>query len=139
MLQIGVFLRITFVDDTDQLLRLEQQHRLQSTIDVLTPLLGGAGFLLEQNANTALDPVSPAADQRYANAALQPLLDQLRSSLPGAAADALIHQAATILDTDVPTVNFVAVPIQNVTRANVTGYAAYTQPVTYYEYLHPTR
>ncbi len=137
MLQIGVFLRITFVDNTDQLLRLAQQHRLQSSIDVVTPLLGGAGFLLEQNANTALDPASPAADQRYANASLQTLLDQLRNSLPGAAADALIHQAATVLDTDVPTVNFVAVPVQNVTRANVTGYAAYTQPVTYYEYLHP--
>ena len=139
MLQIGVFLRITFVDNTDQLLRLEHQHRLQSTIDVLTPLLGGAGFLLEQTANTALDPASPAADQRYANASLQPLLDQLRRSLPGATTDALIQQAATILDTDVPTVNFVAIPVQNVTRANVTGYAAYTQPVTYYEYLHPTR
>ena len=37
-----------------------------------------------------------------------------------------------------PTVNLVALPVQNVTRANVTGYAAYTEPVTYYEYLHPT-
>jgi hypothetical protein len=25
-----------------------------------------------------------------------------------------------------------------VTRANVTGYSAYTQPVIYYENLHPT-
>ena len=38
----------------------------------------------------------------------------------------------------IPTVNFVAIPVQNVTRANVTGYAAYTQPVVYYEYLHAT-
>jgi hypothetical protein len=35
------------------------------------------------------------------------------------------------------TVNLVAIPVQNVTRSNVTGYAAYTQPVTYYENLHP--
>jgi len=28
--------------------------------------------------------------------------------------------------------------VQNVSRANVTGYAAYTQPVIYYENLHPT-
>jgi peptide/nickel transport system substrate-binding protein len=137
MLQIGVFLRITFVDDTDQLLALEQHHRLQSSIDLVTPLLGGAGFQLEQNDNVALDPVSPAANQRYSNANLQPLLDQLRNSPPGPAADALIQQAAAIVDGDVPTVNFVAVPIQNVTRAGVTGYAAYTRPVTYYEYLHP--
>jgi hypothetical protein len=27
--------------------------------------------------------------------------------------------------------------VQNVTRAGVEGYAAYTQPVTYYENLHP--
>jgi ABC-type transport system substrate-binding protein len=139
MLQLGVFLRITFVYDTDQLLALEQHHQLQSTIDVLTPLLGGAGFLLEQNENVALDPVSPAANQRYSDAMLQTLLDQLRNSPPGAAADALIHQAAAIVDAAVPTVNFVAVPIQNVTRAGITGYAAYAQPVTYYEYLHPAR
>jgi ABC-type transport system substrate-binding protein len=139
MLQLGVFLRITFIDDTDQLLALEQHHQLQSTIDVITPLLGGAGFLIEQNDNVALDPVSPAANQRYSNATLQPLLDQLGTSPPGAAADALIHQAAAIVDGDVPTVNFVAVPIQNVTRAGITGYAAYAQPVTYYEYLHPAR
>jgi ABC-type transport system substrate-binding protein len=137
MLQLGVFLRITFVYDTDQLLVLEQHHQLQSTIDVLTPLLGGPGFLLEQNDNVALDPVSPAANQRYSNATLQTLLDQLRNSPPGAAADALIQQAAAIVDHDVATVNFVAVPIQNVTRAGITGYAAYAQPVTYYEYLHP--
>ena len=139
MLQLGVFLRITFIDDTDQLLALEQHHQLQSTIDVITPLLGGAGFLIEQNDNVALDPVSPAANQRYSDAMLQTLLDQLRNSPPGAAADALIHQAAAIVDGDVPTVNFVAVPIQNVTRAGITGYAAYAQPVTYYEYLHPAR
>ena len=137
MLQLGVFLRITFVDDTDQLLALEQHHQLQSTIDVLTPLLGGAGFLLEQNNDVALDPVSPAANQRYSNAMVQTLLDQLRNSPPGAAADALIHQAAAIVDADVPTVNFVTVPIQNVSRAGITGYAAYAQPVTYYEFLHP--
>ena len=137
MLQLGVFLRITFVDDTDQLLALEQNRQLQSSIDVLTPLLGGAGFLLEQNDNVALDPVSPAANQRYSNPALATLLDQLRNSPPGPAADALIHQAAAIVDGDVPTVNFVAIPIQNVTRAGITGYAAYAQPVTYYEYLRP--
>jgi ABC-type transport system substrate-binding protein len=137
MLQLGVFLRITFIYDTDQLLALEQNHQLQSTIDVLTPLLGGAGFLLEQNDNVALDPVSPAANQRYSNPTVQTLLDQLRNSPPGPAADALIHQAATLVDADVPTVNFVAIPIQNVTRAGITGYAAYAQPVTYYEDLHP--
>ena len=137
MLQLGVFLRITFVDDTDQLLALEQNRQLQSSIDVLTPLLGGAGFLLEQNDNVALDPVSPAANQRYSNPALATLLDQLRNSPPGPAADALIHQAAAIVDGDVPTVNFVAIPVQNVTRTGITGYAAYAQPVTYYEYLRP--
>ncbi len=139
MLQLGVFLRITFVDDTDQLLALEQNHQLQSTIDVLTPLLGGAGFLLEQNDNVTLDPVSPAANQRYSNPTVQTLLNQLQNSPPGPAADALIHQAAALVDADVPTVNFVAIPIQNVTRAGITGYAAYAQPVTYYEYLHPAR
>ena len=139
MLQIDVFLRITYVNNNDQLLALEQQGALESTIDTATPLMGGAGFLLEEDANTALDPVSPAAQEGYRNASLQPLLDQLRGSSTAPAADTLTQQAATIIDSDSPTVNFVAIPVQNVTRANVTGYAAYTMPVTYYEYLHPTR
>jgi peptide/nickel transport system substrate-binding protein len=135
---IGVNLDVTYINDTDQLLRYEHEHRAQSTIDVIAPLLGGAGFLLEQNANASLDRASPAADQQYRSATLQPLLDQLLTSPPGPAAQALIQQAAAIIDADVPTINLVAVPIQNVTSANVTGYAAYTQPVVYYENLHPT-
>ena len=82
-------------------------------------------------------PVSNAAEQHYGSAALQTLLDQLRASPGGAPTQALIAQAAAAIDTAVPTINIVAIPVQNVTRADVTGYAAYSQPVTYYEHLHP--
>ncbi len=138
MIQIGVVLNVIYINDTDQLLALEANPGLQSTLDTDTPLLGGAGFLLEQDDNAALDPVSPAADQHYASAPLQSLLDQLRSAPDAATAQTLIGQAATTVDTDLPSVDLYAVPVQNVTRSNVTGYAAYTVPVTYYEYLHPT-
>ena len=137
MIEIGVILHSTYVDNTDQLLALEANHEAQSSIDVLSPLLGGAAFLLEQNADTRLNPASPASDQGYANPTLQNTLERLRTSLPGPAADALIGQAAGIVDTDLPTINLATVPIQNVTRADVAGYAAYTEPVTYYEDLHP--
>lgn len=136
--QLGVNLRVVYVNDSDQLLALEQSPGVQSSIDVDTPLLGGAGMLLEQDANTVLDPVSRAAEQHYSSAALQSLLDQLLGSSGGTATAALISQAAASIDATLPTINLVAIPVQNVTRANVTGYSAYTQPVTYYEYLHPT-
>jgi ABC-type transport system substrate-binding protein len=135
---IGVVVKFIFINDTDQLLALEQSPGLESTIETDTPLLGGAGFLLEQDANTTLDPVSNAAVQHYGSTTLQSLLDQLEGSPGGAPTQALIAQAASAIDTEIPTVNISAIPVQNVSRANVTGYAAYTQPVIYYESLHPT-
>jgi ABC-type transport system substrate-binding protein len=137
MIQIGVILQITYVGDSDQLLALEQNPGLESTIDTDAPLLGGAGFLLEENANAKLDPISHAVEQHYASPALQTLLDQLASSPGGSATRGLIGQAAGAIDTITPTINLIALPVQNVTRSNVTGYGAYTEPVTYYEYLHP--
>ena len=137
MIQIGVILQITYVGDSDQLLALEQNPGLESTIDTDAPLLGGAGFLLEENANAKLDPISHAVEQHYTTTALQTLLDQLASSSGGSATRGLIGQAAGAIDTITPTINLIALPVQNVTRSNVTGYGAYTEPVTYYEYLHP--
>jgi peptide/nickel transport system substrate-binding protein len=137
LLQIDVFLRTVVVDNTDQLLTLEAHHQLESSMETISPLLGGAAFLVQQDANTALDPVSTAAQEGYRNPALQTLLDQLDTTPAGAAATALVQQAATILDTALPTINLAYVPVQNVTRANVTGYRAYTQPAIYYEHLHP--
>ncbi len=136
--QLGVVLRPVYVNDSDQLLALEQSPGVQSSIDVDTPLLGGAGVLLEQDANTVLDPVSRAAEQHYSSSTLQSLLDQILNSSGGSSTAALISQTAASIDATLPTINLVAIPVQNVTRANVTGYSAYTQPVTYYEYLHPT-
>jgi hypothetical protein len=138
MVEIGVNLDMSYVNDPDQLLALEQHSAVESTIDSQTPLLGGAGFLLEETGNAALDPVSAAAQQRYASSTLQSQLDQLRDSPGGSATDALIQQAAATIDSEMATINFAAIPIQNVTRSDVTGYAAYTQPVVYYENLHPT-
>jgi len=137
MIQIGVIMHTVYVDNNDQLLALERAHGLQSTIAIQQPLIGGAGFLLEQNLGAALDPVSPAANDGYHSAQLESALAQLRSSAPGPAANALIKQAASVADTDLATIGLVTVPVQNVTRSGVTGYSAYTEPVTYYEYLHP--
>jgi ABC-type transport system substrate-binding protein len=138
MVQIGVNLNMTYVEDPDQLLSLEQHSAVESTIDADTPLLGGAGFLIEETANAKLDPASPAVEQGYSDPTLQGVLDQLASSPGGSATTALIQQAAQLIDGAEPTVNFAAIPVQNVTRSNITGYAAYTDPVTYYENLHPT-
>jgi peptide/nickel transport system substrate-binding protein len=137
LVQIDILLHTVVVDNTDQLLALEAHHQVESSIETISPLLGGAAFLLEQDANTRLDPVSTAAQEGYRNPALQTVLDQLDTTPAGTAATALAQQAATTLDTALPTINLTYVPVQNVTRANVTGYEAYTQPVVYYEHLHP--
>jgi ABC-type transport system substrate-binding protein len=137
LVQIGVYVHTVVIDNSDQLIALEAHHALESSLETISPLLGGPAFLLEQDANTKLDPASTAAQEGYANPTLQSTLDQLDRSPPGAAATATETQAASVLDTALPTINLMAVPIQNVTRANVTGYGAYTQPATYYENLHP--
>jgi peptide/nickel transport system substrate-binding protein len=137
MIQIGVIMHTVYVENNDQLLALERDRSLQSTIAIQQPLLGGAGFLLEQNLAAVLDPVSPAANEGYRNPQLGSALAALRSSAPGPAANALIKQAAAAADTDLATIGLVTVPVQNITSAGVTGYGAYTEPVTYYEYLHP--
>lgn len=136
--QLAVTLHYVFIDNTDQLLALEAAHRVESSLEITAPLLGGPGMLVEQDANTALDPVSPAATEDYHSATLQTTLQQLLDSAPGPGVGTLIHQAATTLDTDEPTIYLLTQPVQNVTRADVTGYRAYTQPVTYYENLRPT-
>jgi peptide/nickel transport system substrate-binding protein len=137
MVEIGVNLRMSYVDNPDQLLAIEQRGAVESTIDSNTPLLGGPAFLLEELGNAAIDPFSGAAQQHFASSTLQSQLDQLRDSPGGSATSALVATAAQTIDSEMATVNFVAIPSQNVTRSNVTGYAAYTQPVTYYENLHP--
>ena len=137
MIEIGVNLRMSYVDNPDQLFAIEQHSGVESTIDSQTPLLGGPVFLLEEIGNAALDPDSPAAQQHFANATLQSQMDQLLATSSATTAGALIQAAAQTIDGEMATVNFVAIPIQDVTRSDVTGYAAYTQPVTYYENLHP--
>jgi peptide/nickel transport system substrate-binding protein len=137
MIQIGVIMHTVYVANTDQLLALERQHGVQSSIGINAPLLGGPAFLLEQNYNVKLDPVSLAATDGLSDGALQSTLAQLRSTPAGPAADALVRQAMTQADTDLSTIDLATVPIQNVTRSGITGYGAYTQPVTYYEYLRP--
>jgi peptide/nickel transport system substrate-binding protein len=137
LVQIDILLHTVVVDNTDQLLALEVHHRVESSMETISPLLGGAAFLVEQDANSTVDPVSTAAQEGYRNPALQTVLDQLDTTPAGTAATALAQQAATMLDTALPTINLAYVPVQNVTRADVTGYRAYTQPVVYYEHLHP--
>jgi len=139
MIQIGVIMHTIYINNTDQLLALVLQGAAQSTIQTNAPLLGGPGFLLEQNYNAKLDPVSLSAIEGYHDASLQSTLGQLRSTRPGPTADALIKQAASQAEGGLATINLVTEPVQNVTRAGVTGYSAYAAPVTYYEYLRPRR
>ena len=137
LLQIDIYLQTVVVNNSDQLLALEAHHQVESSMETISPLLGGAAFLVEQDANSTADPVSTAAQEGYRNPALQTVLDQLDTTPAGTGAAALAQQAATMLDTALPTINLAYVPVQNVTRADVTGYRAYTQPVVYYEHLHP--
>jgi len=137
--QAGITLYPHVVYDSDQLLALAASHKLDSSIEDITPLLGGAPFLLIQDDGAALDPASPAADDDYHDPALTSLLAKLRNTPPGARANVLAARAAALVDADVPAANLLEIPVQNVTRSDITGYEAYAVPVTYYEYLHPKR
>jgi ABC-type transport system substrate-binding protein len=139
LLQVGITLVPTVVSDTDQLLQLAQAHQVDSTIEDISPLLSGADFLLLQNDAATLDSVNPASEEGYSSAALTALLAKLRDSPAGPQADSLTGRAAKLIDAGMPAVNLFEVPIQNITRSSITGYAAYAVPVTYYENLHPTR
>jgi peptide/nickel transport system substrate-binding protein len=137
--QVGIVLVPTVVYDEDQLLALQQAHRLSSTIEDLTPALGGSAFALIEHYDPRIDPASPAAADGYDNSALDALLARVQTMPGGAASQRLIARAERIADADLPMVNLFELPVQNVTRTGITGYSAYAQPVTYYEYLHPSR
>ncbi len=135
----GITLQPTIVYNDDQLLELEHAQRLPATIEDIDPVLGGAAFLLIQDYDAALDRASPAFVDGYSDPALTRLLAQLRHTAAGPAADRLTARAAALVERDAPAVNLFELPVQNVTRSGIAGYAAYAVPVTYYEYLHPAR
>jgi ABC-type transport system substrate-binding protein len=137
--QVGIVLVPVVVYDDDQLLALQQAHRLTSTIEDLTPALGGSAFALIEHYDALLDPASPAADDGYRNRTVDALLARVQGTPGGATSQRLIARVERIVDADLPMVNLFELPVQNVTRSGITGYSAYAQPVTYYEYLHPSR
>jgi len=137
--EVGVTLEPVVLYDDDQLLAMAQAHDLDSTIEDIAPVLGGAGFSLIENYDASIDTTSPAAADRYRNARLVALLARLRSTAAGVASQRLVARAEQIVDADVPAVNLFELPVENITRSNIAGYGAYAEPVTYYEYLHPAR
>jgi hypothetical protein len=82
--------------------------------------------------------VSPAADDGYASPQLAALLARVRSTPASPASTRLIARAAGLIESDLPMINLLALPVENISRAGIAGYAAYTAPVTYYELLHPS-
>jgi ABC-type transport system substrate-binding protein len=136
--QLGIKLAPTVIYDDDQLYALERAHQVPSAIEDLTPLLGGGAFaLITTDGAAPLDPVSPAAEFGYDDPAVQALLGRLADTPAGPGERSLIARITALVDADAPVVNLFELPVENVTRGAITGYAARTVPVTYYEYLHP--
>ena len=127
------------VYDDDQLLALLEAHKLSSAIVDIAPLLGGEAFGLIENYAASIDPASPAAADGYNNRALTGVLAAIRTTTVGPGLDRLIARAERIVDADVPAIPLFELPVQNITRSDITGYGAYAVPLTYYEYLHPAR
>jgi peptide/nickel transport system substrate-binding protein len=137
--QAGITLEPSIYYDEDQLLALERAHAVPSAIEDITPAIGGAAFSLIEDFDAQLDSASPAAAFGYTDPALDRVLARLRDTPPGAAASALSATAARLAGRDWFAVNLLELPTQTITRARIAGYAAYSDPVTYYEYLHPAR
>jgi len=138
--QLGITLAPTVVYDDDQLYALAGAHHVPSQIEDVVPLLGGAAFtLITTYGGVALDPASPASHFGYADPAVGMLLANLARTPASAPERPLIEKIAARIDSDVPAVNLFELPVENVTRAQIAGYAARAVPVTYYEYLRPAR
>jgi peptide/nickel transport system substrate-binding protein len=77
---------------------------------------------------------SPANIEAYDYPALEAVAPALTAAAP-AASRAAQQRALTILGATYPVVPLVEIPTQNVTLAQIGGYAAYAAPATYYDML----
>ena len=78
---------------------------------------------------------SPANVEGYDSPALDALAAPLTATTPAAAAAE--QRALTIVGTTYPVIPLVEIPAQNISRAQIGGYAAYAVPTTYYDLLKP--
>jgi ABC-type transport system substrate-binding protein len=81
-------------------------------------------------------PRSPGDIEAYDSPALDALAPALTASGPGSAGYSAAQQRAlTIVGRSYPVIPLVEIPAQNITRAPISGYAAYPVPATYYDLL----
>jgi peptide/nickel transport system substrate-binding protein len=126
--RVGVSVRARSVRSAADLARLARAGAVAALLESTAAPIASASF--DILASYLRD--SPANVEGYDAPALDALAAPLTSAAPGS-----LQRALTIVGTTYPVIPLVEIPAQNISRAQIGGYAAYAVPTTYYDLLKP--
>jgi peptide/nickel transport system substrate-binding protein len=130
--RVGVTVLARRVRSAGELARLERAGAVGAVLETTAAPIASASFDIV--AGYLRD--SPGNVEGYDSAALDALAAPLTATAPDGGADAGAEQRAlTIVGATYPVIPLVEIPSQNVSRAQIAGYAAYAAPATYYDLL----
>ena len=128
---IGVSVTARRVATSAELAALERDGVVGAVLEsVATPIASASFAIVEDYLRD-----SPANLEAYDSPALDRLAGPLTSSRPAAASRAALQRALHIVAASYPAIGLVEIPAQEVTRAQIGGYAAYAAAATYYDRL----
>jgi len=129
--RVGVTVHARSVRSAGDLARLARAGSVAALLESTAAPIASASF--DILASYLRD--SPANVEGYDSPALDALAAPLTATTPAAAAAE--QRALTIVGTTYPVIPLVEIPAQNISRAQIGGYAAYAVPTTYYDLLKP--
>ena len=129
--RVGVTVRARSVRSAGDLARLARAGAVAALLESTAAPIASASF--DILASYLRD--SPANVEGYDAPALDALAAPLTTAAPGSLG--ALQRALTIVGTTYPVIPLVEIPAQNVSRAQIGGYAAYAVPTTYYDLLKP--
>jgi ABC-type transport system substrate-binding protein len=131
---IGVTAIVRRVPSSADLARLARGGSVDGVIETSAAPIASASF----DILASYLPRAPADIEAYDSPALDALAPALTAAGAGpAATGAALQRALTIVGRTYPVIPLVEIPAQNVTLAQISGYAAYAVPATYYDLLRP--
>lgn len=128
---IDVTVTARYVPTAADLAALERAGSVAGVLETSTAPVASAAFAIA--ADYLRD--SPANVEGYDSPALDALTGSLTAPSSAAAASATLARALTIVGSTFPVIPLVEIPAQEVTRAEIGGYAAYPTAATYYDQL----
>jgi peptide/nickel transport system substrate-binding protein len=128
--RVGVTVRTRSARSAGELARLARAGAVGAVLESTAAPIASASFDIVASYLRG----SPGNIEGYDSPALDALAAPLTTTGAGAGASAE-RRALSILGTTYPVIPLVEIPSQNVSRAQIGGYAAYATPTTYYDLL----